>query len=122
MTEEVAAPKLYPQDDINGFQNGVCMDLRVRLAVDFLKAHPAQGTPRDAAAYVLELADELLTQAEAQGWVTPLGDGKLTEVEKNQAKRLGAFQVYQQLGGQAAAQEEQSRVVPAAPSIKRDVH
>lgn len=75
MTEEVSAPKLYPQDDINAFANGVAMDLRVRLAI-----------------------------------------------EKNQAKRLGAFQVYQQVGSQQAAQEEQSRVVPAAPLVDRSKH
>lgn len=122
MTEEVSAPKLYPQDDINAFANGVAMDLRVRLAIEFLKAHPSQGPARDAVGYALELADEVLAQADHEGWLTPLGDGKLTEIEKNQAKRLGAFQVYQQVGSQQAAQEEQSRVVPAAPLVDRSKH
>ncbi len=108
----------YPTNAIDSFQHGVVMDLRVRLAIDFLKVVPGFGAHK-----ALDLADDLLEDAERRGWLAPLDhDPKLTDAVKNQAKRLGAFQMYQQLGANQAAQDEQSRVVPAAPQINQSKH
>lgn len=118
----------YPSNVLEGFGSGALLDLRVRLAADFLK-HGAVvnlfpvSTPDDlrllpkvAAGYALDLADELLSQAEVRGWVDPLpaDDGELPPDLRAQANRTGSYQAQQQLGANKYAADEAGRVVPGA--------
>ena len=126
MTDEVKMK--YPANELDSFATGVKMDLRVRLAIEFLKSPSLQGVvhvfPADKVAeYSLELAEALLLQADAKGLLEALDDdAKLSERAIKHAKRIGAFNVHQQLGANEAAQDAQSRVVPAAPAIKAGMH
>ena len=127
MTDEVKMK--YPANELDSFATGVKMDLRVRLAIEFLKSPMyaacarANENPDYVAEHALSVAEELLTQADAKGWLEALDDdAKLSERAIKHAKRIGAFNVHQQLGANEAAQDAQSRVVPAAPAIKAGMH
>ena len=108
---------LYPSNVLEGFGLGALLDLRVRFAHDYLMhsqlLNTGSGIPtRDVAAYALELADELLTQGRAAGWVQDLPeDSELDGQLRAQAARTAKFQVLQQLEGQRAASDEAGRVV-----------
>jgi len=128
MTDEVKMK--YPANELDSFATGVKMDLRVRLAIEFLKSPMYEGViskdeaaPSYLAEHALDVAYELLKQADAQGLLEAIDDdAKLSERAIKHAKRIGAFNVHQQLGANEAAQDAQSRVVPAAPSIKAGMH
>jgi hypothetical protein len=94
----------------------------VRLAIDFLKAPSFEFSlsgmePDKAVALTLLLAEEILAQGAARGWVTPLSqDGEIGPELRAQAKRNALYQVVQQLEANKAAQAEQSAIaVPVAP-------
>jgi hypothetical protein len=130
---------LYPQDPINGFLQGCLLDLRVRLAIDFLKSplftaltaeitnqmHEANVRAEEAVAgFSLNLADEILKQGAARGWVTPISeDGEIGPALRAQAKRNALYQVVQQLEANKAAQAEQNPIaVPVAPMPGRKMN
>lgn len=128
---EKAGRLRYPSNVLEGFGSGALLDLRARLAADFLKHSPMFGhlssnapTERERAAemsgFALMLADELLTQAEARGWVEPLPDdnGDLPPSLRAQARRTASFQALQQMEAQRFAQDEQARVVPMVPQVR----
>lgn len=109
----------YPSNVLEGFGSGALLDLRVRLAADFLKHSPLMGhaysdaRAADRAGFALDLADELLKQGAERGWVEPLPDdaGELPSDLRSQARRTGSYQAQQQLDANRHAQDEQSRVV-----------
>lgn len=116
----------YPHNPLEGFGNGCILDLRVRLASNFLQNSPryranADGgmiSPHDAAEDALELAGELMRQAEARGWIGALDEsGELTPSLRAQAKRTASFATLQQLEQSKFAQNEMGRVVPMAPGV-----
>jgi hypothetical protein len=113
--------KLYPHNVLEGFAAGCLLDLRVRLAVDFLKGPLANMAPdgaeaRDLAEYALDLATELLSLAESRGLVSALPDDDgLNRQLRLQAARTAKFSALQQIEGQKAAQEEAGRVSRVAP-------
>lgn len=116
----------YPSNVLEGFGSGALLDLRVRLAADFLKHSPMfanalpvpsvealDAMPQQLAGLALDLADELLQQGAERGWVEPLPDdaGELPSDLRSQARRTGSYQAQQQLDANRHAQDEQSRVV-----------
>lgn len=109
----------YPSNVLEGFGSGALLDLRVRLAADFLKHSPlmwhtySDARAADRAGFALDLADELLKQGAERGWVEPLPDdaGELPSDLRSQARRTGSYQAQQQLDANRHAQDEQSRVV-----------
>lgn len=124
---------LYPHNVLEGFGNGALLDLRVRMANDFIKspAFPAlhaelTGIMEDqncsvakaVALFALDLAEEITAIATERGWLAPLPEGgELPQWLRDQAKVTASYQVCQQLEGQRFAQGEQGKVVPAAPGI-----
>lgn len=119
----MGADMKYPSNALEGFGSGALLDLRVRLACDFLKAPLFTNVHSDAAeartraaemaGWALDLAAEVLSQAEARGWVAPLpdDDGELDPVLRAQARRTASYQALQQMEAQKFVQDEQGRVV-----------
>lgn len=94
----------YFGDVLGSYANGVQLDLRVKLAVDFLKSPALQitGSPQELAIYALTLATELLTLAEERGLVASLPDtDELSAPQRRHIRR----QVRAQIAGQVASQQ-----------------
>ena len=107
----------YPHNVLEGFANGCLLDLRVRLAIEFLKGGVISVTEARPAAHVaLDLANELMAEAERRGWVEPLPeDAVLNSAVKKQARRTGVFGATQQIEGQGVMQDEARGVSPVSP-------
>lgn len=113
----------YPQQILDAFSQGALLDLRVRLAMQLLTNSPMFSLPvpgkdnaETTAGMALDVSCALFDAAEKRGMVAPLDyDGKLPGNLISQAKRLGAFQFYQQMGANEAAKETAPTVVPVAP-------
>lgn len=111
----------YPQSALEAFGQGVRLDLRARLAVDFLKTPMAAEyarygfvelkmapamVPEMVAKFALDTAEQVILQAEERGWTAPLPDhADLNAQEKHQARRNAKFNVEGQLAGQRYMQE-----------------
>lgn len=124
-----AEPVFYPQDPINGFLQGCLLDLRVRLAIDFLKGPSFElcvsgMKVEDAAGLALRLADEILKQGAEKGWVTSIPeDGEIGPALRAQAKRNAIYQVVQQMEANKAMTAEQSSIaVPQVPMPGRKMN
>lgn len=136
MSDSYRKGMLYPNNILEGFASGALLDLRVRMAIGFINQSPifheaylaalndgecsVENLPKVAASIALDLAEEITSQAAERGWLEPLTgpeDTEIGEALRAQAKRTAAYQVLQQLGGQKFAQEEQGKVVPAAPGV-----
>lgn len=113
----------YPGNLLNEFENGCSMDLRLKLAIEFLKAGIAPNYLPDGthstelqARAALDLSEALLAEAEKRGLVAPLPDhSDLPPNLLRQIERNIAAQVYQQMEGQRAAQNAASGIVVARP-------
>jgi hypothetical protein len=102
---------LYFGNVLSSFENGLQLDLRVKLAVDFLKAHPASGSAHEGASYALDLADALLAESVKRGLVKSLPDtGEISTPLRHHIERSVRAQVFQQVVAQRVGPEE-------APSI-----
>ena len=100
---------------LQSFENGVQLDLRVKLAVDFLKApNMVTGSSAPVAAgFALDLATELLAEAERRGLMKALPEGdELNGAVRAHIRRNVRAQVYQQLQAQRIGPEEQPAVQP----------
>lgn len=113
-------PMSYPQHILDGYSQGALLDFRMRFAMQLLSRTPMMGdelregeTPAHMSArFALDVAEALFAQAEARGMVTPIDHAAgLPEELVQQAARLGAFQVFQQMGAQAAQRAAQPAVV-----------
>lgn len=129
---------LYPHNVLEGFGNGAILDLRVRMANDFIKspALPALhaeltrimedekcSAAKALALFALDLAEEITAIAEDRGWVAPLPEGgELPQFLKDQAKCNASYNVLQQLEGARFAASEQNRVLPTAPGFDPKKH
>ena len=108
---------IYFGDVLGSFANGVQLDLRVKLAVDFLKASGDaifDGAPRETATLALDLATELLAQAQERGLMKSLPeDSELNAPTKRHIERQIRMQVFQN----QAAQRIQSEPAMALGSV-----
>lgn len=131
----------YPHNVLEGYSYGCLLDLRVRMAGDFLKSPLFANVVTDAlaairggdegegylpevatqmAAFSLVLAGSLLEIGKAEGLVEPLpSGGDLDTSLRAQAERTARFQVLQQIAGQKVAADEQNRVVAADTILGR---
>ncbi len=114
---------LYLGNVLSSFETGVQLDLRVKLAIEFLKSGNADGpvaygvkdeqlqlvqlTVAEKATYCLDLAETLISQAQERGLVKDLpDDDELTQPLRKHLRRAVRAQVYQQSSGPAIAAEE----------------
>jgi len=117
----MTAPQVILGNPLTAFENGVQLDLRAKLAIEFLKAPGMQfnGTlPAGLAKYALDIADELITQADARGWVIPVpDDDSLNAALRTHLRKNVRAQIYQQLQGQKIQQEEMPQVQTAPAGL-----
>lgn len=111
----------YWGDVLQSFQNGVQLDLRVKLAIEFLKSPGAMGvgtSPKEDATYALDLAAELLNSAHERGWTKPLPeDDGVPKAMRQHIRRSIRTQVIQQRYGQEISAEEANPLAPPPVSI-----
>ena len=125
----------YFGDVLQSFSNGVQMDLRLKLAIEFLKSDAvpddtyidpnvelqqrAIGQPplivrltaAGKARYALDLAEALLDQAAKLGLLKPLPeDDGLSSVMRKHLRRNARAQAFMQVVGPELAQDEQPKV------------
>lgn len=137
----------YPQSAIEAFPQGVRLDLRTRLAIDFLKTPlvaevakiisvPLETVnafaeeagvagvpvmPVAIAKFALDLADAVMVDAEARGWMAPMPEtDELDASTKRQSRRNARFQVEGQVAGQRAMQEMAAGAIatPQGPRVQ----
>lgn len=74
----------YPTNPLNAINEGCLVDVRVKMATDFLKAGETiqAESAAEAARMALDLADEVMRQADERGWVQPL-DNDTSEMPKS---------------------------------------
>lgn len=117
----------------SAFEAGVQMDLRVRLAMDFLKSSYFDGaageiqevddagaevTERNNARRALDLAGALLDEAAARGLLKELPDtSELSGPMKRHIERNARAQAYGQVAGGRVMREESGGVVPVGASV-----
>jgi hypothetical protein len=98
--------ELYLGDVLASFQNGVQMDLRVKLAIEFLKG----GSFLDART-ALGAATDLVSEAERLGLMKPLPeDDELPAAARRHIRRQVRAQVYGQIAAQKIGPEEQPKI------------
>lgn len=105
----------YFGDVTQSWNNGVQIDLRVKLAIEFLKGPgPWESDGARTAELALQTADALVSQAKANGWIKDLPeDDELTQPMRRHIRRQMRAQIYGQVAGQKIAAEEQ----PAVQSV-----
>lgn len=116
--------RFYHQNVFAAFENGCELDLRVRLALEFIKSPAATLvelasdvepvlTPAGVAKFFLDLAQAVMEQSVERGWVHDLPEtAELSAPMRKHIERNVRAQVHQQVCGQRIAQEDQARVMP----------
>lgn len=101
MAEEDKKPTPLFDNVIDSFRNGVVLDLRLKFAMDLLENSslirevPAV-TPKEHAAYALEVATELFALGAERGLMKPLDDEVLWEQLIDHVRRVVSFNKAQQ--------------------------
>ena len=102
--------EIYFGDVLGSYANGVQLDLRVKLAVDFLKAMGnglADQSPKETAAFALDLATELLSLAEERKLLAPMPESDdLSAPMRRHIRRQVRAQIVGQVAGQQIAADE----------------
>jgi hypothetical protein len=116
----------YFGDVIGSYALGVQLDLRVKLAVDFLKspviaevAKNPNHSPQSLATFALDLATQLIEVAEDRGLIAdmPETDGLSAPMRKHIRRQVRANVVGQVCGQQIMAEETPSIDARAPVSI-----
>lgn len=111
---------------LNAFEAGLQLDLRVRLAVDFLKSpyfSASTGTPREIAEHALNLATELLEVSADRGLVKDLPDnGEINAPLRHHIERGVRAGAHQQAIGQRVMRDEAGGLMPAGASVIQGMH
>lgn len=87
----------YPTNPLNAINEGCLVDVRVKMAADFIKARClTPGPPQEVASTALDLADEVMRQADERGWVQPLDidTSELPKVLKRHVETNVRMQLY----------------------------
>jgi hypothetical protein len=114
----------YFGDVLGSYANGVQLDLRVKLAVDFLKSpwaqsHPTHAHPGDLATAALDLSTALFEVAAERGLMAALPD---TDELSSPMRRHIRRQVRAQIVGQVATQEiagEEAPKIATPPMVRQ---
>jgi hypothetical protein len=107
----------FPQDVLTSFANGAVLDLRLRTAIDMVRTSPALAKAAEATldaddklyaqklvALALDIADALMAQGKARGWVAAMPDtADLSVPVKKHLARQANVQVESQLALSRAA-------------------
>lgn len=106
-----AKPTKYPANPLSAIENGCLLDLRAKLAIEFLKTSDLVAdlgvTPRDAAVRTLDIAEALLEEAYTRDLVHVLPpNGEISEAVKFHIERSIRAQIYQNTAGQKIARSE----------------
>lgn len=123
---ESEVTETYFGDVLQSWNNGVQLDLRVKLAIEFLKSGqltatlgqvrplcPEEELAKVLAKHAIDLADALVTEAGSRGLVKDLPeDDELTQPMRRHIRRQMRAQIYGQVSGQKIASEEQPAVQP----------
>lgn len=116
----------YFGDVIGSYANGVQLDLRVKLAVDFLKSPVFQGvewTPKESAVRALDMATELLNEATKRDLVKDLPDtDELSGPMRKHIRRQVRAQIVGQVAGQTIMAEEQPSVMAGPVAVPTPLH
>jgi hypothetical protein len=118
----------YFGDVIGSYANGVQLDLRVKLAVDFLKApgpllNTMPATPEEAAKQALDIADALIAEATKRGLVRSLPDtDELSAPMRKHIRRQVRAQIVGQVAGQTIMAEEQPSVMAGPVAVPTPLH
>lgn len=128
--DQRASRAMYPNNILESFGTGAMLDLRVRMAIGFLNTSPVLSTIHSAdrtgmsgeqwakacAVFALDMATELMAEAERRGLVEPLPESdELDDKLRKQAKRSAAYNALMQIEGNKFILAEQSRVAPGFP-------
>jgi len=97
--DEAAGPIPLPDNALDGFRSGACLDLRVRFAMELLSHSPVMANlsawPQERVAkYALDISTELFDLAQARGLITPFGDFENDEHLKAHVRRQVGYQLY----------------------------
>jgi hypothetical protein len=121
MTDEV-----WFGDVLQSWNNGVQLDLRVKLAVDFLKSGVLVAKdcdrmqPGEAATYALDVSTALLNLAAERGLLKDMPDtDQLSGGHRKHIRRMTRAGVLQQVVAQDIARDESPQVA-AAPLASID--
>ena len=121
MDEKPRKPVTLPHNSLDGFQNGACLDLRVRFAMELLKSPmfgdmfnnvrpaitshlPSVSQPPMISHWALDIADELFAEADRRGLITPLLDFSDDAFLQAHVERQAKFQALLQTSVQKEAQ------------------
>jgi hypothetical protein len=109
----------YFGDVLGSYANGLQLDLRVKLAVDFLKSmgNAIDGSigPAEMAGYALNLATELITESERRGLIASLPDhDELSAPMRRHIRRQVRAQIFSQVVAQEIGPEEQPKIAVGA--------
>lgn len=127
------AEKRYFQADIDAYQNGVNLDLRVRIALSLMNTSPmfhraadrinaVDYSPnleaRKVARFALDVADALLAEATERGLTKPIGETSDIEVGTAlQGERHVKYSLHQQVVQAELVKAHNAGVIPVAPGM-----
>lgn len=114
MTAPASSPALAPLlgNALNQFENGCQLDLRVKLAIQFLQHNPSFTS----ADHALNVATDIIGLAQARGLLHELPEtDELNAPMRRFIRQNVRAQVYQQVVGQKIGAEEAPHVQPAGP-------
>lgn len=122
-TDKPSEPLRMPDNPLDGFRNGVCLDLRVRFAMELLAHSPMfqgmEGTakPKQVAEFALDLSTELFALADARGLIEPLDSPEGTQRMGDHIERQIPYQAKLQVGIQQEGQRLQQEIGRIARSV-----
>jgi hypothetical protein len=104
---------------LSAFEGGLQLDIRARLAIEFLKGGSfgveVASDPEQHAAYALDCAIEFVRLVEERGLTKPLpDDDELSVPLRTQLRRNTRAQIYSQIAGQKISVEEAPKLATAA--------
>lgn len=120
----------YPGNVLNALQDGCVMDLRMRLAVQFIVGGMCPMPPgpdcvlaepaRAVAVFALDVASALVDEALERRLLESMPEGEIPSVVKNQIKRNAEAGAIQQFHGAKVMRDLQGPLGPmmhAAPGV-----
>lgn len=111
----------YRDNSIEGFRNGACLDLRVRMAANLLEHSPLfhgmglpSGAERNLACAALDIATELFAESERRSLIEPFKPFEQDKHLQGHVERQVDFQMHGQITSLKKQREGQSAIAPVA--------
>jgi hypothetical protein len=120
---ESEVTQVYFGDVIGSYNNGVQLDLRVKLAVDFLKspviaqlANNPDHSPQSLSTFALDLATQLLEVADERGLIADMPEtDEISSPMRKHIRRQVRAQIVGQVSAQQIGAEEQPSINTSSP-------